>query len=195
VGAPDTYTVVGESIGTYLAATTEHRTMTLGLYRPLGDGRLATHISRQDGRRKRIAQIYIESGGQRDSLAASVSTGVRQILDGLILMLSKADGDLFAAMASIGMALQNQAAVLADLLLAGPEREAEARFRSDEAILLWLRQQINEVPGPSNDACAGAGRLLKDTGPGVTAWFIAARQAVVLRPWTADLQIRRVASR
>lgn len=169
--------------------------MTLGLYRPLGDGRLATHISRQDGRRKRIAQIYIESGGQRDSLAASVSTGVRQILDGLILMLSKADGDLFAAMASIGMALQNQAAVLADLLLAGPEREAEARFRSDEAILLWLRQQINEVPGPSNDACAGAGRLLKDTGPGVTAWFIAARQAVVLRPWTADLQIRRVASR
>jgi hypothetical protein len=47
-------------------------------------------------------------------------------------------------MASIGMALQNQAAVLINLLLADQEREAEARLRNDEEISLPLRQKINE---------------------------------------------------
>jgi hypothetical protein len=100
--------------------------MTLSLYRLLADGRLVTHISRQRRHCKRIAKIDIKSVGQRDSPPASVSTGIKQKLDGLILMLSNAYGDLFTAMASTGVALQNQAAILANLLLAGQEREAEA---------------------------------------------------------------------
>jgi hypothetical protein len=58
--------------------------------------------------------------------------------------LSGADGDLFKAMASIGTALQNQSAILIDLLLAGQEREAEARLRDDEAVLLPMRQAVND---------------------------------------------------
>jgi hypothetical protein len=143
MGVRDTYAVVGESIDTFLAPATEHRPITLDRYRPLADGRLVTHISRQRGHCKRIAQIYIESGGLRDSLPASVSDDIKQGLDNLILTLSNADLDLFDAMASIGMALQNQAAVLINLLLAGQEREAEARLGNDEAILLPLRQEVN----------------------------------------------------
>ena len=62
-------------------------------------------------------------------------------------------------MASIGMALQNQAAVLINLLLADQEREAEARLRNDEEISLPLRQKINE-------GMAEVERL--STEPGVT---------------------------
>jgi TIR domain len=143
-GIRDTYAVVGESIDTFLAPVTEQGSMTLSRYRPLADGRLVTHISRQRGHCKRIAQVYIQSGGLRDSLPASVGADVKHELDDLILMLSNADGDLFDAMASIGVALQNQAAVLINLLLADQEREAKARLRNDEEILLPLRQKVNE---------------------------------------------------
>ena len=141
-GVRDTYAVVGESIDTFLAPATEHSAITLDRYRPLADGQLVTHISRQRGHCKQIAQVYIQSGGLRDSLPASVGADVKQELDNLILMLSKADLDLFDAMASIGIALQNQSAILINLLLAGQEREAEARLRNDEAILLPLGQEV-----------------------------------------------------
>ena len=143
-GIRDTYVVVGESIDTFLAPVTDHEGMTLSRYRPLADGRLVTHISRQRGHCKRIAQVYIQSGGLRDSLPASAGADIKHELDNLILALSNADGDLFDAMASIGVALQNQAAVLINLLLADQEREVEARLRNDEEILLPLRQKINE---------------------------------------------------
>jgi hypothetical protein len=143
-GIRDTYAVVGESIDTFLAPVTKQGDLTLDRYRPLADGRLVTHISRQRGHCKRIAQVYIQSGGLRDSLPASVDADVRHELDDLVLMLSNADGDLFNAMASIGVALQNQAAVLINLLLADQEREAEARLRKDEEALLPLRQKVNE---------------------------------------------------
>jgi hypothetical protein len=143
-GIRDTYAVVGESIDTFLAPVTGQGAMTLGRYRPLADGRLVTHVSRQRGHCKRIAQVYIQSGGLRDSLPASVGADVKHELDDLILSLSNADGDLFNAMASIGAALQNQAAVLVNLLLADQEREARSRLRSSEETLLPLRQKVNE---------------------------------------------------
>ena len=117
-GIRDTYAVVGESIDTFLEPVTGGGTATPRRYRPLADGRLVTHIERQRGHCERIAQVYIQSDGLRDSLPALVGADVKHELDHLILTPSNADGDLFNAMASIAMALQNQAAVVINLLLA-----------------------------------------------------------------------------
>lgn len=143
-GVRDTYAVVGESINTYLAPAMQHSAVTLDRYRPLADGRLVTHISQQRGHCKQIAQVYIQNGGLRDSLPVSVGTDVKDELDNLIYGLSNADGDLFRAMAAIGGALASQSAILVNLLLAGQEREAEARLRNDEAVLLPMRQDVND---------------------------------------------------
>lgn len=143
-GIRDTYDVVGKSIDTYLAPTTAHLAITLDRYRPLADGRLVLDIEDGRGHCWQIAEAYSKKGGLRDSLPASVGEGIKTELDELILELRSKEDDLFHAMASIGVALQNQAAVLINLLLAGQEREADARLRKDEAVLLPLRQQFNK---------------------------------------------------
>jgi len=143
-GIRDTYGVVGKSIDEYLEPVTAHLAITLDRYRPLADGRLVLDIEDGRGHCWRIEEAYSKKGGLRDSLPASVGEGIKTELDVLIFELRSKEDDLFHAMASIGVALQNQAAVLINLLLAGQEREADARLRKDEAVLLPLRQQVNE---------------------------------------------------
>jgi TIR domain len=142
-GVRDTDEVVGEAIDAFLAPVTARGSLTVDVYRPLADGRLVKDIARRRGHCKRIAQLYVESGGLRDSLPSSVDGRMLEALDDLILDLSDADLDLFDSMASIGTALQTQAAVIVNLLLAGQEAEAAARLAAAEEVLLPLRQKVN----------------------------------------------------
>lgn len=143
-GVRDTDTAVAVAIDAFLAPVVEHATLTVDTYRQLAAGRLVTEIERQRGHCKRIAQLYIQEGGLRETLPASVSDDVRRELDSLILEISGSDTDLFDAMAQIGKALQNEAAAVTNLLLTGQDAEATARLRRAESVLLPLRQRINE---------------------------------------------------
>ena len=143
-GVRDTDAAVGVAIDEFLAPVVEHATLTVDTYRRLAAGRLVTEIERQRGHCKRIAQLYIQDGGLRETLPASVGDDIRRELDLLVLQISTSDVDLFDAMAQIGKALQNEAAAVTNLLLAGQDAEANARLRRAEGVLLPLRQRINE---------------------------------------------------
>jgi hypothetical protein len=142
-GVRDTYHVVGSAIDEFLAPATAGGQISIAAFRSLADGHLLAEIERERGHCKRIAQVYIESGGLRESLPESVGPDLRDHIDELILGLSSADGDLFNAMAAIGSTLETQASVVVNLLLAGQDAEANARLRHAEQVLRPLRQSVN----------------------------------------------------
>jgi hypothetical protein len=142
-GVRDTYKVVGSAIDEFLAPATAGGEISIAAFRSLADGHLLAEIERERGHCKRIAQVYIESGGLRESLPESVGPDLRDEIDELILGLSSADGDLFNAMAAIGSTLENQASVIVNLLLAAQDAEAKARLSHAEQVLRPLRQSVN----------------------------------------------------
>jgi hypothetical protein len=142
-GVRDTYRVVGSAIDEFLAPVTDGGQISAATFRSLADGHLLADIERERGHCKRIAQVYIESGGLRESLPESVGSDLRDEIDELILGLSSADDDLFNAMAAIGSTLDKQASVVVNLLLADQDAEANARLRHAEQVLRPLRQSVN----------------------------------------------------
>jgi TIR domain len=143
-GVRDTYVAVGHAIDGFLApARDHHAAIDRTAFLELADGRILAKIERDGGHCKRIAQVYVESGGLRESLPPGLSPDLRDDIDELILSLSSADSDLFKAMAAIGRTLETQAAVVTNLLLAGQDEEARSRLVHAERILLPLRQDVN----------------------------------------------------
>jgi hypothetical protein len=142
-GVRDTYRAVGSAIDEFLAPEAAGERMTVATFRSLADGHLLVDIERERGHCKRIAQVYIESGGLRDSLPESVDPALRDEIDKIIRELSTADGDLFDAMADLGRSLETQAAVVVNLLLAGQDAEASARLAHAERVLRPLRQAMS----------------------------------------------------
>jgi hypothetical protein len=142
-GVRDTDSAVACAIDEFLAPIGEHAAVTVDTYRRLATGRLVTEIERQRGHCKRIAQTYIQAGGLRSTLPDTVDDDMRLELDMLIRQISVSDIDLFNAMAQIGKALQDEASAVANLLLTGQYKEANARLVRAENALLPLRQRVN----------------------------------------------------
>jgi hypothetical protein len=76
-GVRQTYEVVIDAIDQFLAPLTTKSRLELVRYTPIASGRMVEEIERRRGHCKRITQIYIESGGLRESLPSSKKRGER----------------------------------------------------------------------------------------------------------------------
>ena len=146
-GVRQTYEVVIDAIDQFIAPLTKKSQIELGLYAPIASGRMVAEIARRRGHCKRITQIYIESGGLRESLPSTVTTEAKENLDDLMSSIAHADADLFEQMATVGSALATEGAVITDLLLAEQPQAAEARLRQSASTLLPLEQELAQGMG------------------------------------------------
>ena len=156
-GVRQTYEVVIDAIDQFLAPLTAKSHLELDWYKSIASGRLVEEIEQKRGHCKRITQIYIESGGLRDSLPSTVSSEARRALDDLMLNIARADADLFTRMADVGSALTKEGAVITNLLLAEQPQFAEAHLRQCASKLLPLQQELSQGMG-------GVDRLIVDLG-------------------------------
>ncbi len=141
-GVRQTYEAVIDAIDEFLEPLTAKAAVEIGRYKPIASGRMVEQIERQRGHCKRITSIYIESGGLRGSLPATVSEEAKNALDHLMLEISNADGDLFKDMTVVGSALAKEAAVITNLLLAEQSRKAEAHLKQTASTLIPLQQEL-----------------------------------------------------
>src|ERR1700719_1141797 len=80
-GVRQTYEAVIDAIDVFLSPLIEKLQIELRLYKPIASGRMVEETERRRGHCKRITQIYIESGGLRDSLPPTVTTEAKDALD------------------------------------------------------------------------------------------------------------------
>jgi hypothetical protein len=146
-GVRQTYETVIDAIDQFLAPLTTNAQLELGLYKPIASGRMIGQIERQRGHCKRITQIYIESGGLRESLPSTVSSEAKDTLDDLMLTMAGADDDLFQQMVAVGSALAMEGAVITNLLLAEQPQVADAHLRQCASKLIPLQQELAQGMG------------------------------------------------
>ena len=146
-GVRQTYEVVIEAIDQFLAPLTTKSPLELDRYLHIGSGRMVADIERRRGHCKRITQIYIESGGLRESLPPTVSNQAKDALDALMSSIAGADMSLFKQMTVIGAALAKEGAVITNLLLAEQPKFAEAHLRECALKLLPLQQELAQGMG------------------------------------------------
>jgi len=146
-GVRQTYEVVIDAIDQFLAPLTTKSRLELVRYIPIASGRMVEEIERQRGHCKRITQIYIESGGLRESLPSTVRSEAKDALDDLMLSMAGADADLFQQMTAVGSALAKEGAVITNLLLAEQAQFAEAHLRQCASKLLPLQQELAQGMG------------------------------------------------
>jgi hypothetical protein len=156
-GVRQTYKVVIDAIDRFLAPLTAKSHLKLGWYKSIASGRMVEEIEQKRGHCKRITQIYIESGGLRDSLPSTVSDEAKVALDALIRNMAGADADLFRQMTDVGSALAKEGAVITNLLLAEQPQSAEAHLRQCASELLPLQQELSRGMGDVD-------RLMVDLG-------------------------------
>lgn len=146
-GVRQTYETVIDAIDQFLAPLTTKADLELREYRLIASGRMVETIERQRGHCKRITQIYIESGGLRESLPSTVSSEAKDALDDLMLSIAGADSDLFQQMTAVGSALAKEAAVITNLLLAEQSQFAAAHLRQCASTLIPLQQVLAQGMG------------------------------------------------
>jgi hypothetical protein len=146
-GVRQTYEVVIDAIDKFLSPLTKNLPIELSLYAPIASGRMVDEIEQRRGHCKRITQIYIESGGLRDSLPSTVTTEAKDALDTLMSSIAGADADLFAQMTAVGSALAMEGAVVTNLLLAQQPQAAETQLRQSAAKLFPLQRELSEGMG------------------------------------------------
>lgn len=146
-GVRQTYEVVIDAIDQFLSPLTKKLQIDLGLYAPIASGRMVDEIARRRGHCKRITQIYIESGGLRESLPSTVTTEGKETLDTLMSSIAGADQDLFERMTAVGSGLAMEGAVITNLLLAQQPQAAEAHLRQCASKLLPLQQELAQGMG------------------------------------------------
>ena len=156
-GVRETYEAVLNAIDDFLAPLTANTPIDLGRYKPIASGRMVDQIERERGHCKRITQIYIETGGLRDSLPTTVSDEAKAALDDLMSEIASADGDLFQQMAAVGSSLAKEGAVITNLLLAEQPRLAEDHLKRCAATLIPLQQLLTQGMGKVD-------RMLVDLG-------------------------------
>jgi hypothetical protein len=149
-GVRETYEVVIEAIDQFLKPLTDGSNLEYSRYAPIASGRMVEEIEGRRGHCKRIATIYIESGGLRDSLPSTVSDEAKIALDDLISIMAWADEDLFKQMTDLGSALAKEGAVITNLLLAKQPQVAEAHLRECASKLLPLQQELAQGMGRVN---------------------------------------------
>jgi hypothetical protein len=143
-GVRQTYEVVIEAIDEFLAPLTTNSPLDLVRYTRIASGRMVQEIERRRGHCKRIAQIYIESGGLRESLPATVSSEAKQALDDLMSTMNNADNDLFHQMTAVGSALAKEGGVITNLLLGEQAQFADSHLRKCASQLLPLEQELTQ---------------------------------------------------
>src|SRR5439155_20492488 len=156
-GVRQTYEVVIDAVDQFIAPLTKNSQIELGLYAPIASGRMVDEIARRRGHCKRITQIYIESGGLRESLPATVTTEAKETLDTLMKSIAKADVSLFEQMGFVGSALATEGAVITNLLLAQQPQAAEARLRQSASTLLPLQHELAQGMGRVDELMAELG--------------------------------------
>jgi hypothetical protein len=156
-GVRQTYEAVIGAIDELLAPLTSNGRLEIGWFKPIASGRMVEQIERQRGHCKRIVQIYIESGGLRESLPTTVSNEAKDALDHLMMNIGNADMDLFQQMTAIGSSLAKEGAVITNLILAEQTQSAEAHLRQSALTLIPLQQELAQ-------GMARVDRLIADLG-------------------------------
>ena len=146
-GVRETYEVVLDAIDQFLAPLNTNSPVDYGRYAPIASGRMVADIERRRGHCKRITQIYIESGGLRESLPPTVNSDAKDALDALMSSMAGADADLFQQMTAVGAALAKEGAVISNLLLAEQTQFAEAHLRKCASGLIPLQQELAQGMG------------------------------------------------
>jgi len=146
-GVRQTYDVLINAIDQFLSPLIAKSSIELGQYMDIASGRMVAEIEKRRGHCKRITQIYIESGGLRESLPESVNNQAKEALDALMLDMAGADNDLFQQMTSVGSTLANEAAVITNFILANQHQLAEAHLRKCASKLLPLQQDLAQGIG------------------------------------------------
>jgi hypothetical protein len=146
-GVRQTYEAVNDAINQFLVPVKSHSDLELSLYTSIASGRMIQEIERRRGHCKSITAIYIESGGLRDALPATVSSEAKEALDDLMQSISHADLDLFQEMTGVGSALAKEAAVITNLLLADQPQAANDHLRECASRLIPLQADLSEGMG------------------------------------------------
>lgn len=144
VAVGSTYDAVNDAVDRFTAPLAGGKRLTWARYRPLATGRLTADIEAKRGHCTRISQAYIAEGGLRDSLPPTTEEAAVAALDRIFIDLSNADHDLFKAMGAIGKGLDNESALLVNMLLAGQNQAARARLEKAERSLRPLIGDLNE---------------------------------------------------
>lgn len=156
-GVRQTYEAVIDAIDEFLAPLTSIAEPDLSKYRPIASGRMVAEIEERRAHCKRITQLYIESGGLRESLPSTVSGAAKDALDELMWHMAHSDSDLFLQMTAVGSALAKEAAVITNLLLAEQPHAAVRHLRECASTLIPLQQALAEGMGRVNSLIVDLG--------------------------------------
>lgn len=146
-GVRQTHEAIIDAIDEFLAPLTTKSRLGLRRYTSIAFGRMVQEIERTRGHCKSITAIYIESGGLRDSLPATVSNEAKEALDDLMVSIAGADNDLFQQMTTVGSALAMDTAIIVNLLLAEQAQSAKDHLRESASKLFPLQKDLSEGMG------------------------------------------------
>jgi TIR domain-containing protein len=138
-----TYTVVLDSISSFLAPLGKKGKINPKLYLKMEGGSLLSAIKKGHGHCTLILTHYTKAQGLRDWLIPKLNPEQLRDLDAIFSNLGTADGDMFREMAQIGETLTNEARVILNLLLSDQQNLARTRLMDGRNVLRPLEDKLS----------------------------------------------------
>ena len=136
-----TYAAVRDAVDEF-ASLRRTRGIRIRPLKAIAKGRLAVEVSKGRGHCTAIGLAYWGTPGIRTALAEESSSDLK-VFDEVFGELSTADGDVFAAMAEITVALAGEASAIANHLAAGQKAVALDRLEKDTSDLETIEAALN----------------------------------------------------
>lgn len=137
-----TYDAVSGAINRFLSPVARAGKIKVKPYLDMERGSLTTLIRNNRGHCSRIQEYYIRVGGLRDWLEPQFTPKELESVDEAFRKLSTADGDLFAQLEQIGVALTEEASEIAGLLLSGQDDMARERIVEGRNKLIPVEREL-----------------------------------------------------
>jgi len=138
-----TYTVVSDSISSFLAPLAKTGKINPKPYLEMERGSLLSTIKKGHGHCTLILTHYAKAQGLRDWLIPKLNSEQLKELDTIFSNLGTADGDMFREMTQIGETLTNESRVILNLLLSDQKKLAQIRLINGRDVLRPLEDRLS----------------------------------------------------